>query len=56
MIRTKLKNKLKALSGQKQNVYTDSRSIQEDSTIIRTHPATLSPPTKAQNQIIHDCS
>ena len=50
------KSKLKLVSGQKQRMDTDSRSTQEDSTIIRNHPATLNPPTKAQNQGICDCS
>ena len=36
-------------------VYTDSRSIQEDSAIIQTHPATLNLPAKGKNQGIHDC-
>ena len=50
MIRTFLKIKLKRVSGQKQRVDIDSRSIQEDSTIIQNHLATLNPPNKAQNQ------
>ena len=56
MTRTFQKIKLNAVSGQKHRVYTDSRSIQEDSTIIQNHPATLNPPNKAQNQGIRDCS
>ena len=47
-------NKMQSLV--KQRVYTDSRSIQEDSTIIQTHLATLNPPTKAQSQGIHNIS
>ena len=35
------KIKLTAVSRQKQRVYTDSRSIQEDSTTIQNHPTTL---------------
>ena len=56
MTRTKLKKKLKAVSGKKQRVYTDTRSIQEDSTIIITNPKTLNPPTKAQKKSVHNCS
>ena len=56
MTRTFLKIKLKAVSGQKQRAYTDSRSIQDDSSIIQTHPATLNPLNKDQNQGIPDCS
>ena len=56
MTRTFLKIKLKAVSGQKHRVYTNSKSIQEDSGIIQNHPVTLNPPNKAQNQGIHDCS
>ena len=56
MTRTFLKLKLKRVSGQKQRVYKDTRSIQEESSIIRTHPTTLNPPTKAQNQSICDGS
>ena len=51
-----LKIKLKTISGQKQRVYTDFGSIQEDSAIIQTHPATLTPPNKSQNKGIRDCS
>ena len=56
MTRTFLKIKLKTVSGQKQRVYTDSRSIQEDSPIIQNHPATVNPLNKAKNQGIRDCS
>ena len=56
MTRTFLKIKLKAVSGQKQRVYTNSRSIQEDSAIIQNHLVTLNLPTKAQNQGIRDYS
>ena len=56
MTRTFLKIKLKRVFGQTQRVDTDSESIQEDSAIIQTHPETLNPPNKAQNQGIHDCS
>ena len=44
------KNKLKAIFGQTQWVYTDSRSIQEDSSIIKTHPTTLSLPQKGKTR------
>ena len=56
MARTFLKIKLKIVSGQKLRVYTDSRSIQEDSTIIQNHLATLNPPNKDKNQGILDRS
>ena len=56
MTRTKIKKKLKAVSGKKQRVYTDTRSIKEDSASIKLHPATLNPPNKALNQGIHNCS
>ena len=36
-------------------MYTDSRSIQEDSTFIQTHPATLNIPQKGKTQGIRDC-
>ena len=36
-------------------VYTDSRSIQEDSAIIQTHLATLNIPQKGKTQGIRDC-
>ena len=35
--------------------YTDSRSIQEDSAIIQTHPKTLDLPQKGKTQGIRDC-
>ena len=50
MTRTFPKIKLKTVSSQKQRVYTNSISIQEDSSIIQTHPATLNPPNKAKNK------
>ena len=56
MTRTFLKIKLKRVSGQTERVDTNSRSIQEESTIIQTHIETLNPPTKSQNQGICDCS
>ena len=56
MTRTFPKIKPKTVSGQKQRVYTNSISIQEDSSIIQTHPTTLNPPNKAQNQGMRDCS
>ena len=56
MTRTFPKIKLKRVSGQKHRVDTDSIIIQEYSTIIQTHPATLNPPNKDQNQVIHDYS
>ena len=37
-------------------VYTDSRSIKGDSTIIKTHPATLNLPLKGKTRGIHDCA
>ena len=55
MTRIFLKIKLKEVSGQKQRVYTDSRSIQKTQQHLIL-PATLNPPTKAENQGIHDCS
>ena len=48
--------KLKKHLWSETKVYTDSKSIQEDSAIIQTHPTTLNPPNKAQNQGMHDCS
>ena len=36
-------------------VYTDSRSIQGDSAIIKTHPKTLNIPIKGKTQGIRDC-
>ena len=56
MTRTFSKIKLKRVSGQKQRVDTDSRSIQEDSKIIQTHTATLNLPKKEKNLGIRDCS
>ena len=35
-------------------MYTESISIQEDSVIIQTHPATLNLPPKGKNQGIHN--
>ena len=35
-------------------VYTDSRSIQGDSAMIKTHPAMLNLPQKGKTQGIHD--
>ena len=46
MTTTFSKIKSKRVSGQKQRGDTDSRSINEDSTIIQTHPATLNLPKK----------
>ena len=45
----------KRVSGQKQRLYIDTNTTQEDSTIIKTHPTTLNIPNKSQNQSIHDC-
>ena len=40
------KNKTKRSLQSETGVYTDSKSIQEDSPIIQTHPTTLNPPNK----------
>jgi len=50
------KNRIERSIWSETGVYIDCISIQEDSTIIQTHPSTLNPPNKAKNQGICDCS
>ena len=55
MTRTFLKkNQTKKHLQSEKEVYTDSRSIQGDSTIIKTHPATLNIPPKGKTQGIRE--
>ena len=49
------KNQTKRSLCSKTWVYTNSKSIQEDSAITQTIPATLNIPQKGKNQGIHDC-
>ena len=57
MTRTFLKKKIypKKHLWSEIEVYTDSRNIQGDSTIIKNHPATLNLRLKIKTQGIHDC-
>ena len=50
--KTYIKNDQKGVFGQKRRLYIDTESTQQDSEIMKTHPATLYPPYKSQFQSI----